>query len=201
MQIDHARFFNGYRQVFGSLTPGQASGIEVLARNMEADASLADPRWAAYMLATVKHECANTWQPILERGARSYFDRYETGTPKGRHLGNTEPGDGFRFRGRGYVQITGRADYTVMTRALGLSADENLVEDPDHSLRPAIAYRIMAVGMVRGLFTGARFDDYISGPRCDYTNARRIINGLDRAPLIAGYAVQFEAILRASIVR
>jgi putative chitinase len=201
MQIDHAAFFNGYREAFGPLKPNQVAGFEVLGRNMETDPALTDVRLAAYMLATVKHECANTWQPIVERGARDYFNQYETGTAKGKRLGNTQPGDGYQFRGRGYVQITGRANYARMTRELGLGSDEDMVSDPEHALRPAIAYRIMSVGMTRGLFTGKKLSDYISGSNCDYRNARRIINALDQAALIAGYAEKFEQIVKACIVR
>jgi putative chitinase len=199
MRIDHTAFFTGYRTAWGRLTPNQVSGFELLGRNMEADPTLNDLRYAAYMLATVKHECANTWQPIVERGPRSYFDQYEAGTAKGRRLGNTEPGDGWRFRGRGYVQITGRGNYARMTRELGLRESEDVEKDPEQALRPAIAYRIMAVGMSKGLFTGKKLSDFIWGDACDYKNARKIINGLDQAALIAQYALTFEAILKSAI--
>jgi putative chitinase len=200
MQIDHTAFFNGYRAAFGRLTQDEVCGIELLGRNMEVDPTLTNLQWAAYELATVKHECANTWQPIIERGPKAYFEQYETGTPKGRRLGNTEPGDGWRFRGRGYVQITGRANYARMTKELGLGTDADLIQDPDQALRPAIAYRIMAVGMTRGLFTGKKLSDFISVERCDYKNARKIINGLDQAARISQYAEQIEAILQAAII-
>ena len=200
MRIDHTAFFVGYRTAWGRLTQSQVSGFELLGRNMEADPTLTDLRRAAYMLATVKHECANTWQPVVERGPRSHFDQYETGTAKGRRLGNTEPGDGRRFRGRGYVQITGRANYARMTRELCLRESEDLEKDPEQALRPAIAYRIMAVGMTKGLFTGKKLSDFISQIACDYKNARKIINGLDQAALIAQYAETFEGILKSAIV-
>lgn len=203
MHIDHTAFFNGYRQAFGKLQQGQVTGLELIGRNMEANLKAVptntDIRNAAYMLATVKHECADTWQPIVERGPRAYFDQYEPGTRKGARLGNTEPGDGYRYRGRGYVQITGRANYARLTKELGLGPDADLVADPDQALRPAIAYAIMAVGMKKGIFTGKKLADYISGSSCDYRNARRIINGVDRAELIAGYAATLEQIIRDSI--
>jgi hypothetical protein len=52
--------------------------------------------------------------------------------------------------------------------------------------------------MLEGWFTGKRLADYIQGSRCDYLDARRIVNGMDRAAPIAGYARAFEAILRAA---
>jgi hypothetical protein len=201
MRIDHTAFFNGYRTAFGRVTQGQVTGIELLGKLMEADPGLTDARWAAYMLATVKHECANTWQPIVERGPRAYFDKYETGTAIGRRLGNTQPGDGWLFRGRGYVQITGRANYARMTAELGLGAEADLVQDPEQTLRPAIAYQIMSRGMRKGSFTGKKLADYISGSTCDYRNARRIINGIDQASLIAGYAQTLETIVRGAIIK
>jgi putative chitinase len=200
MRIDHTAFFNGYRAAYGKLAQTVISGIELLGRNMEADPAVHNLQWAAYMLATVKHECANTWQPITERGPKAYFDKYETGTSLGRRLGNTQPGDGWRFRGRGYVQITGRANYARMTKQLGLGPDADLELDPDQALRPAIAYRIMSLGMRNGLFTGKKLSDYLSPPVRDYKNARRIINGLDQADRIAEYAVTLEAVLKSAIV-
>jgi hypothetical protein len=50
--------------------------------------------------------------------------------------------------------------------------------------------------MVRGQFTGKRLSDYISGASIDYTSARRIINGMDRASLVAGYAKTFNSALQ-----
>jgi hypothetical protein len=200
MHIDHAKFFTGYRDAFGRFSQATVNGLEALGRSMEEDPDLKHVGWAAYMLATVKHECANRWTPITEFGSRAYFDKYETGTRIGRRLGNTEPGDGYRFRGRGYVQITGRANYARLTRELGLGPDEDLVADPDQALRLMIAYRIMSVGMRKGLFTGKKLANYIDASGSDYRNARRIINGLDQASRIAGYATTFETIVRGAMV-
>ena len=197
MQIDHQAFFDGYRSAFGKMGQSTVAGIELLGGHMQADADLPDVRWAAYMLATVKHECANKWLPITEFGSKEYFSKYNAGTAIGKRLGNTEPGDGYRYRGRGFVQITGRANYEKLSRLLGLGT--LLVDDPDQALRPRIAYDIMSVGMRKGLFTGKKLEDYISADVCDYKNARRIINGTDQWELIKGYADTLEQVLRLVI--
>lgn len=199
MQINHTTFFNEYRKAFGKMKQDKVTGIELLGRQMVVDTEITDLRWAAYMLATVKHECADKWQPITEYGNKSYFDKYETGTTIGKRLGNTAKGDGWKYRGRGYVQITGRANYDKLSKALNLPQNQNLVDYPDNALIPAVAYGIMSYGMRNGTFTGKKLQDYISGNTCDYKNARRIINGLDQCDLIKSYAVKFEAVLKASI--
>ena len=117
------------------------SGFGKLAGCLEDDPDIADVRYAAYMLATVKLECADTWEPITERGPRAYFDKYEAGTPIGIRLGNTQPGDGFRYRGRGFVQLTGRPNYKRLGQVLHLG--DQLLDKPDLAVDPVIAYRII----------------------------------------------------------
>ena len=147
---------------------------------------------ASYMLATVRHETAATYLPIKEYGKDEYFKKYEPSTSIGKALGNTEEGDGLLYKGRGYVQITGRRNYRVMSSKLGVS----LVERPDVALDPVYAFEIMRIGMTEGLFTGKRIGTYTEGESTDYRNARRVINGTDRAELIAGYAKEFEDSIR-----
>lgn len=189
--INRAAFYDAVRSsLFGNrLSAGQVDGMNVILREWQQSGSGND-RQLAYVLATVKHETANTMQPITEYGGRSYFDKYD-----GRaDLGNTQPGDGFRFRGRGFVQITGRNNYERMGKRLGI----DLVNNPDMALKPDIAAQLLTIGMTEGIYTGKSLSDYIGATRCDYVNARRIVNGTDRAQLIAGYAKQFEAALQAS---
>lgn len=200
MKFNHTTFFNGYRNIYGPLKQQQVSGLDNLLCYLEQDSDVSDLRWAAYMLATVKHECADTFQPITERGPKSYFNKYEPGTPIGKNLKNTVKGDGFLYRGRGYVQITGRENYQRMSVALGLTGDNDLILHPDNALHPDVAYGIMSYGMRKGSFTGKKLADYITGSTVDYTNARRIINRLDQAAKIKGYAINFESILSNSLI-
>lgn len=142
----------------------------------------------AYMLATAYHETAYRMQPITEYGNHAYFDKYSAGTAIGKRLGNTQPGDGFLYRGRGYVQLTGRANYAKAGAKLGVLLEQS----PDLALDPHIAANVMVRGMQDGWFTGKKLTDYLPG---DYASARRIINGTDKAKTIAGYAQHFEAAL------
>lgn len=111
-------------------------------------------------------------------------------------LGNTQPGDGSMFHGRGYVQITGRANYLRAGRELVLP----LVRNPDLAMRADVAAKILERGMDEGWFTGGSCHTYLPderGTRGQFIRARRIINGTDRAGLIADYAVQFQDALIA----
>lgn len=199
-QFDDHKLLTGYVHAFPKNVPKpeQAAAAGRLLAFISNDPEVTDVRWAAYMLATAKHECANTWAPIVERGSVAYFEKYDADTPLGQRLGNTVDGDGFKYRGRGYVQITGRANYERLGRAIGLADD--LVDDPDRALDPEISYRIMSLGMRRGMFTGKKLSDYINAMGCDYVNARRIINGKDCAETIAGYATTIEGVLRAALL-
>ena len=196
-KINRKKFFDGYRAAWGPLKHGQVAGLEQILGMMEQDADLLDLRHAAYMLATVKHECADTWQPVQERGTPAYFDKYEPGTRYGRQLGNKNKGDGARYKGRGYPQITGLDNYARLGAMIGLG--DELVKNPERALEPAVAYRIMSVGMRRGAFTGRKLAHYINAQGCDYIGARRIINGFDCAERIAGYAQSFARVLEGAV--
>lgn len=194
MQFDHNQFIAHCLRAnlggAGTLTRAQQDALNDLLTRIEGDASLVNVQHAAYILATVSRETGFKFVPVYEMGRRIYFNRYD-----GRHdLGNTQPGDGFRYRGRGYVQITGRNNYDHFGDQLNV----DLVGNPDLALDPGIAYIIMSLGMREGLFTGKKLSDYINVRQCDYENARRIINGLDHAAEIARMASTFEACLHAS---
>lgn len=171
-------------------------GLDELLGFIADDPEWSDIRHVAYLIATVAHECAFTFKPITERGQRRYFDKYDAGTRIGAVLGNVRPGDGFKYRGRGYVMITGLRNYRVFAEKLGI----DLVNDPDKALEPLISYRIAAIGMREGSFTGKAIGRYINAERCEFVTARKVINGLDRAEDIAGYAETILAVIKSQEV-
>jgi predicted chitinase len=130
----------------------------------------------AYILATT----------IRESGAGAHMNEFASGNAyEGRRdLGNNRPGDGSRYKGRGYVQITGRNNYTNWSRKLGI----DLVGNPGLATQPATAARILVQGMKEGSFTGKKLGDYIGENGGDFRNARRVVNGTDHAGEIAGVA-------------
>lgn len=68
-------------------------------------------------------------------------------------------------------------------------------EKPGDCLSWSVAFRAAFEGMTKGMFTGEKLSDYISDGKLNFVGARRIVNGADRAPLIAGYAKAFQAAL------
>lgn len=127
----------------------------------------------AYILATTVHES----------GAGKHMEEFASGSAyEGRRdLGNTQSGDGTRYKGRGYVQITGRTNYADWSKRLGI----DLVSDPNKAKDPAVAAKILVGGMKGGTFTGKKLDDYINGSKTDFNGARRIVNGTDKAGTFA----------------
>lgn len=130
----------------------------LLARQMKA-AGMLDKPTAIAVLATVRVEATSRFAPIPEYASGwAYEGRAD--------LGNTEPGDGPRYKGRGFVQITGRANYRTYGRLIGV----DLEADPDLALSPEIAARILvAYFAARDIPSMARRDDWLA--------VRKAVNG------------------------
>jgi hypothetical protein len=97
------------------------------------------------------------------------------------------------FFGRGYVQLTHEANYARAGRELGL----DLVRNASKALEPEVAAEILVRGMRDGWFTGQKLADYVTLQASNYRGARRIVNGTDKATVIAELAREFEAALLA----
>ncbi|MEB3211097.1 MAG: hypothetical protein VKL39_07065 [Leptolyngbyaceae bacterium] len=217
--MNDAAFFSALRRrnsgVFGaSLSQGQVDGLN---RLLAAGKGL-PVSWLAYALATAYHEVGSGMQPKSENmdysaeGISKTFGAHRLqghspaslarnpeklanvvyGGPWGaENLGNTQPGDGWKFRGRNYSQMTGRRNYGRIGQMIGV----DLVGNPDLANTPDFAGDVLFAAMEAGVYTGHGFKDHLpNGPANlqQFVQARRIINGTDKADRIAGYAMAFQ---------
>jgi len=225
--IDTARFFDLIRtSVFGgSMTQKQVNGVTVILD--EADKRGTPLTHLAYLLATPCIETGMRFEPMEEslnysvsgllktfsrsRISKADAERYgrKTGQAANQEaignilyggdfgraqLGNTEAGDGYRFRGRGLAQLTGRRNYMRASSLAGV----NLVNNPDRAKELHLSVVIMFDAMENGWFTGKKLSDYLDQSPPDFVNARRTINGTDKAEQIAAFARSFYAALNAT---
>jgi putative chitinase len=134
---------------------------------------LTEKKMVLMALATIRAE-TESFQPISE------FQSKFNSSPDGAHafdlydnrkdLGNQGPPDGERYRGRGFIQLTGRSNYRAHGTAIGLG--DQLIQDPDLANRPDIAAALLASFLKskeqqikQALLTG------------DLAAARRLVNG------------------------
>ena len=185
--MDRTVFFDRVRArpFGGALSQSAVDGLSALIAAFDTYGD-GDDRKLAYVLATAFHEC-DRFRTMEEYASGSAYEGRKD-------LGNTEAGDGRKFKGRGFVQLTGRANYADWSKRL----DMDLLANPGLVKQRDIAARICVEGMMLGTFTGHGLARYITDDRADYDGARRTVNGTDRAALISGYARQFESALKAS---
>ena len=122
----------------------------------------------AYIVATVEHETAGTFEPVreafwLSENWRKNNLRY------------------WPYYGRGYVQITWESNYKKFSKLTNV----DLVEHPDKAMEKDIALFILVYGFKHGTFTGKKITDYITETKHDFVGCRRCINGTDKAKHIA----------------
>ncbi len=181
-------FYDTVRPLFGGhLSQSQIDGMETILTATH-QAAVTDHRKVAYMLATVFHECAKTMRPITEFGkgaGHDYGKKLKMGGGPGHRIPYATPDK--LYYGRGYVQLTWFENYESMGHLLHVP----LLENPELALDPPIAAQILIKGMTGGLFTGKGLDKYFNATITDWVNARKIINGLDHAETIGGYAQTF----------
>ncbi|MCO7728951.1 chitinase [Brucella intermedia] len=186
----------------GRLSQAQVDGTSAILAEAERR-GLPDEQ-TAYVLATAFHETGGKMRPIeenlnyttaaqIKKTWPSRFASVATAQPYvrnpqalankvyGGRMGNTGANDGWIYRGRALAQITGKDNY----KKYGLG------DNPDAALEMATAIRILFDGMINGKFTGKRLADFFDGGREDPVGARAIVNGSDKASLIAGYYRNF----------
>ena len=197
--IDRKIFFDLVRESLfdGALNEEQVAGMEAsldiwalyslgLGKSREILPGVPDTRHLAYIFATSYHETGRKMVAVRET-----FARFDKDVKLSADYADVDPESGERFYGRGQVQLTHKSNFATMGELFGI----DLVAAPDIALGPWASSLIMFAGMLRGMFTGKSLSDYINASGCDYVEARRVVNGTDRADMIAGYAEEFEAAL------
>lgn len=220
--MNSAKFYANLRQrnsgVFGtSLSERQVQGVEAILDACEA-AGTSLPE-TAYILATPYGETGGRMVPVRENLNYSaaqiakHFGAHRRqglspqqlarnpvllgntvyGGEWGRvNLGNTQPGDGYNFRGFGIGQWTGRRNTAKASAAVGL----DLIGKPELLDDVAVNARLLVDWMVNGRATGRKLGQYVTDTRKDYHSARAVWGGVDAAKY-ATYAKAFEAALQA----
>lgn len=158
-------FFNTYRTAFGKLTQKQVEGLDFLLTKLEQSTKIDTNAKRSYVLATIKWETADTFQPVTEYGSQKYLKskRY------------------YPFIGRGYIQLTWKENY----RKFGVALKLDLVNNPELANEPENAWKILEEGMTDDLsvqdpdFTSYTLEDFFKGDRYDFMEARKIINPKD----------------------
>lgn len=202
VRVDRQFFFDTLRETLfkGSFTEGQIEGTAALLDAWERWPWRGDDRWLAYMLATVFHETAYTMQPVRETLATAdekAIEILESAFACGRLSWVKTPywrkdEDGRCWLGRGLVQLTHKRNYEAMSTVTGV----DLVTDPDRAMEMDTAVTILMEGMRLGSFTGCTLADFFGDDREDWVNARRIVNGTDRAQQIAAYGMMLHSAIR-----
>ncbi len=196
MKIDRKFFFDGVRQKLfaGRLTQTHVDNMNEIIDKFE-ELNLKDPRWLAYILATVYHETGEQMRPLREgfspddKSARAKTARYAYGQPDGE--------TGHVYYGRGQVQLTWKENYARMGKLIGV----DLVNNPDLALDPDYSVDILFEGMTKGAskrgdFTGKSLEHYFNETTDSPILARKIINGSDRAGLITMHHHNFLKAIR-----
>ncbi len=168
--ISLGRWTRAAESSFGKLDKQQKESIQqiVLAFRKYGDG---DSNKLAYILATAKHE--SNFRPIAEHKAHS---------GRVQQLQSRYWSSG--FYGRGFVQLTWKRNYVKMSRFLKV----DFVKNPNLALKTYYAAQILVYGLLHGSFTRKKLSRYINSGKVDFYNARRTVNGTDRAAKIAGYA-------------
>jgi predicted chitinase len=149
------------RAIMPNLPPAKAQQYLPLINQAMAEAHIDTPQKQAAFLAQIAHESVElTYMEEIASGA-AYEGRGD--------LGNTQPGDGKRFKGRGPIQLTGRNNYTAAGRDLHL----DLVNHPEIAATPEAGFRTTAWYWTHS----PRGDLNIPAQRGDFVTVTKGVNG------------------------
>lgn len=182
--MNQKAFYDSIRATLfsGKISTEQFEGLEAIIAEYNRRC-LNDLRKLAYIFATVYHETARTMQPIPEYGRGAKYDYGKKLKMSRKPYAAPDK----LYYGRGLVQLTWYENYQNMGRILGLP----LLEQPELLLTMDVSVKVTFEGMIRGSFTGKSLSSYFTSDKSDPLNARKIINGLDKAQLISTYYDRF----------
>ena len=188
------------RLKFGSLSQEAVDNINLIVETCE-KYNLTYPQ-TSYVLATVAWETARTFKPIEEYGkgkGRKYGTIY-TNTEGVKYGIAGSGGDTYLYSdyphlyyGRGHTQNTWLDNYKYIKQRTGV----DVVNNPNLLLDSKLSAEVTVLAMKEGWYTSKKLSDYINDKSKSYYQARCVINSLDKAQLIASYAVVFEKALRS----
>lgn len=156
-----------------------------------------DDRKLANVLAQVFHETGARMVPVRETFAssdRQAIRRLDAAWRQGRLPQVSKPYWRDGWFGRGPIQVTHEDNYIRMAEALGV----DLHGKPGLLLDLEVGALSAVKGMMDGLFSGAKLADFFNGKKDDPVGARRIVNGSDKARLIASYHRNFLDSIKAA---
>lgn len=202
-----------------SLSPAQVAGCEAVLDECIREG--ADLGQTAYILGTSFGETGGKMQPQMENmryRAKRITEVFSASRRQGidprvlagnqqllantvyggdwglKNLGNTQRDDGWRLRGAGMGQITGRRNMLKWGKALGV----DLITHPELLMELHFSVKALVKPMLEGWATGKKLSDYVNGSKRDYLNARRTWNGTFAAKKYAQHAMYFEHALEAA---
>jgi len=152
------------------LNPTQLLGVSLIIDEWNAQ-GYTDDRQLAYVLGTVYHETAGRMMPIKEMGGEAYLKSKSY----------------YPYYGRDLCQTTWLKNYQRVKDFSGI----DVVTNPDLIAEPQLAARVAIHFMSKGYYTGRKLSDFFNNTTEDYLHARRIINGLDKAEVVAEHAKKF----------
>ena len=196
-----AQGFSVLRENFSSLTQSQVDGINKIVYEIDQYGGFSYPQ-AAYILATIWHETDKTLHPIEEYGkgkGRPYGTWYKNSKGELYSFKNYKKNTVYLYKdfpflyyGRGHSQNTWWDNYEKLSRVFGV----DFLRNPQLLLQDGYSIKATLYALRVGLYTGAKLDTYINSSKKDYVNARRTVNGTDKAEKIAKEAEVFERALR-----
>jgi predicted chitinase len=185
MKINRKHFFDNYRSKYGKLSPAKVKALDFLISKLETCRFKLETQMA-YILATIFHETNGTFEPVIEgywlksNRKNKLYNYYLANNHKALKSIFPNGVNGLTYEGRGFVQLTHDYNY----EAFGLK------DNPDSAMDPETAFMVIEKGLANGTF-GHKLQSHVNEVKTDYVNARRCVNGTDKAKLIAGYAEQF----------